>query len=88
MFVSQPTDDIVLMAQALEKIFLQKVASMPQEEVELLPPPPKGKSRKPGAAPNAGEPNAGEFPHGKPARPREFNTCGQLECDRVLGNSS
>ncbi len=35
------------MAQALEKIFLQKVALMPQEEVELLPPAPKGKGRKP-----------------------------------------
>lgn len=45
----QPTDDIVLMAQALEKIFLQKVAQMPQEEVELLPPAPKGKGRKPAA---------------------------------------
>lgn len=45
----QPTDDIVLMAQALEKIFLQKVAQMPQEEVELLPPVPKGKGRKPAA---------------------------------------
>lgn len=37
------------MAQALEKIFLQKVAQMPQEEVELLPPAPKGKGRKPSA---------------------------------------
>ncbi|KAG5281568.1 hypothetical protein AALO_G00073790 [Alosa alosa] len=53
---NKPTDDIVLMAQALEKIFLQKVASMPQEEVELLPPPPKGKSRKPGAPPSAETP--------------------------------
>ncbi|POI34211.1 hypothetical protein CIB84_002037, partial [Bambusicola thoracicus] len=44
---NKPTDDIVLMAQALEKIFLQKVAQMPQEEVELLPPVPKGKGRKP-----------------------------------------
>ncbi|XP_056124189.1 bromodomain-containing protein 3a isoform X2 [Rhinichthys klamathensis goyatoka] len=44
---NKPTDDIVLMAQALEKIFLQKVALMPQEEVELLPPAPKGKARKP-----------------------------------------
>lgn len=52
--LSQPTDDIVLMAQALEKIFLQKVAQMPQEEVELLPPPPKGKARKPGAPPGSG----------------------------------
>lgn len=43
--VVQPTDDIVLMAQALEKIFLQKVAQMPQEEVALLPPAPKGKNK-------------------------------------------
>jgi bromodomain-containing protein 3 len=34
------------MAQALEKIFLQKVAMMPQEEVELLPPAPKPKKSK------------------------------------------
>ncbi|XP_050925444.1 bromodomain-containing protein 3 isoform X3 [Lates calcarifer] len=49
---NKPTDDIVLMAQALEKIFLQKVAQMPQEEVALLPPAPKGKnkSKQPAAA--------------------------------------
>ncbi|XP_028919621.1 bromodomain testis-specific protein isoform X2 [Ornithorhynchus anatinus] len=29
---NKPGDDIVLMAQALEKVFLQKVAQMPQEE--------------------------------------------------------
>ncbi|XP_066569075.1 bromodomain-containing protein 3 isoform X4 [Amia ocellicauda] len=51
---NKPTDDIVLMAQALEKIFLQKVAQIPQEEVELLPPAPKGKGRKPGGAPSTG----------------------------------
>lgn len=42
----QPTDDIVLMAQSLEKAFLQKVAQMPQEELELPPPPPRSKSSK------------------------------------------
>ncbi|KAM4576140.1 bromodomain-containing protein 3b isoform 1-T3 [Odontesthes bonariensis] len=47
---NKPTDDIVLMAQALEKIFLQKVAQMPQEEVALLPPAPKGKNKKQPAA--------------------------------------
>ncbi|KAG9354543.1 hypothetical protein JZ751_001254 [Albula glossodonta] len=51
---NKPTDDIVLMAQALEKIFLQKVAQMPQEEVELLPPAPKGKGRKPAGPPGTG----------------------------------
>ncbi|XP_030053116.1 bromodomain-containing protein 2 isoform X2 [Microcaecilia unicolor] len=47
---NKPTDDIVLMAQSLEKMFLQKVAQMPQEEVELPSPGPKSKqakSRKP-----------------------------------------
>ncbi|KAK6313597.1 hypothetical protein J4Q44_G00169440 [Coregonus suidteri] len=52
---NKPTDDIVLMAQALEKIFLQKVAQMPQEEVELLPPAPKVKAaHKPGGHVSAG----------------------------------
>ncbi|KAJ7308221.1 hypothetical protein JRQ81_008742 [Phrynocephalus forsythii] len=58
---NKPTDDIVLMAQALEKIFLQKVAQMPQEEVELFPPVPKGKARKTagGGAHHAGGQHAG-----------------------------
>jgi hypothetical protein len=39
------------MAQSLEKIFLQKVAQMPQEEIELAPPTQRtkagrGKGRK------------------------------------------
>ncbi|XP_028829286.1 bromodomain-containing protein 3a isoform X2 [Denticeps clupeoides] len=51
---NKPTDDIVLMAQALEKIFLQKVAQMPQEEVELLPPATKAKGRKNTAPPGIG----------------------------------
>ncbi|XP_074873726.1 bromodomain-containing protein 2 isoform X2 [Carettochelys insculpta] len=33
---NKPTDDIVLMAQTLEKIFLQKVAQMPPEEQEIV----------------------------------------------------
>lgn len=44
--VLQPTDDIVLMALTLEKIFLQKVGQMPQEEVEVLPHAAKGKGKK------------------------------------------
>lgn len=36
------------MAQSLEKAFLQKVAQMPQEELELPPPPPRIKQGKPG----------------------------------------
>lgn len=30
--ILQPGDDIVLMAQALEKLFMQKLSQMPQEE--------------------------------------------------------
>ncbi|XP_039902598.1 bromodomain-containing protein 3-like isoform X1 [Simochromis diagramma] len=52
---NKPTDDIVLMAQALEKIFLQKVAQMPQEEVALLPPAPKGKNKSKQPAATTGE---------------------------------
>ena len=36
------------MAQSLEKVFLQKVAQMPQEEIELAPPAPRGKLGKAG----------------------------------------
>lgn len=45
---SQPGDDIVLMAQALEKLFLQKVAQMPQEELEesVVTTKTPGKGRK------------------------------------------
>ncbi|XP_043556019.1 bromodomain-containing protein 3-like [Chiloscyllium plagiosum] len=32
---NRPGDDIVVMAQTLEKLFLQKVSQMPQEEIEL-----------------------------------------------------
>lgn len=62
----QPTDDIVLMAQSLEKAFLQKVAQMPQEELELPPPPPRSKPGKPG---RKGRGNAGE-----PWRPHKSKT--------------
>ncbi|XP_006993173.1 bromodomain-containing protein 3 isoform X2 [Peromyscus maniculatus bairdii] len=67
---NKPTDDIVLMAQALEKIFLQKVAQMPQEEVELLPPVPKGKGRKPAAgAQSAGTQQVAAVSSASPAAP-------------------
>ncbi|XP_030148539.1 bromodomain-containing protein 3 isoform X1 [Lynx canadensis] len=67
---NKPTDDIVLMAQALEKIFLQKVAQMPQEEVELLPPAPKGKGRKPaGGTQSAGTQQVAAVSSVTPAAP-------------------
>nr|XP_033779474.1 bromodomain-containing protein 2 isoform X2 [Geotrypetes seraphini] len=43
---NKPTDDIVLMAQSLEKMFLQKVAQMPQEEMDIPSPGPKSKHSK------------------------------------------
>ncbi|XP_072841154.2 LOW QUALITY PROTEIN: bromodomain-containing protein 3 [Pogona vitticeps] len=70
---NKPTDDIVLMAQALEKIFLQKVAQMPQEEVELFPPVPKGKARKTAAgAHNAGAPHAASAAVSSASPPASF----------------
>ncbi|KAM9820206.1 bromodomain-containing protein 3-like [Neosynchiropus ocellatus] len=42
---NKPTDDIVLMALALEKVFLSKVSQMPQREVDLPPTVSKGKVR-------------------------------------------
>uniref|UniRef100_A0A3Q0SA00 Bromodomain containing 4 n=1 Tax=Amphilophus citrinellus TaxID=61819 RepID=A0A3Q0SA00_AMPCI len=50
---NKPGDDIVLMAEALEKVFLQKVSEMPQEETEIVVMTGKGRGRglnlKPGA---------------------------------------
>ncbi|XP_012278663.1 bromodomain-containing protein 4 isoform X2 [Orussus abietinus] len=43
---NKPGEDVVVMAQALEKLFLTKVAQMPKEEVELDPPVPKGPKGK------------------------------------------
>ncbi|KAL0112328.1 hypothetical protein PUN28_011984 [Cardiocondyla obscurior] len=43
---NKPGEDVVVMAQALEKLFLTKVAHMPKEEVELDPPVPKGPKGK------------------------------------------
>ncbi|XP_061590407.1 bromodomain-containing protein 3-like isoform X2 [Cololabis saira] len=43
---NKPTDDIVLMALALEKIFLQKVSQMVQNEVEVFPHAAKGKGKE------------------------------------------
>ncbi|XP_051154372.1 bromodomain-containing protein 4-like isoform X3 [Leptopilina boulardi] len=46
---NKPGEDVVVMAQALEKLFLTKVSHMPKDEVELDPPAPKGpKGKKPG----------------------------------------
>lgn len=59
----QPTDDIVLMAQTLEKIFLQKVAQMPQEEQEAVVTVAKN-SHKKGASRAAGEGGGGGSPSG------------------------
>ncbi|CAN7992440.1 unnamed protein product [Ixodes pacificus] len=46
---NKPGEDVVLMAQALEKLFLTKINEMPKEEVDLPLPPPKaggGKGKK------------------------------------------
>uniref|UniRef100_S4RBY7 Bromodomain-containing protein 2 n=1 Tax=Petromyzon marinus TaxID=7757 RepID=S4RBY7_PETMA len=62
---NKPTDDIVLMAQTLERLFLQKVALMPQEEVVLASPGPKavkGKvGRKPGETIGGGSGGGGRW---------------------------
>ncbi|KAJ8251351.1 hypothetical protein GJAV_G00220420 [Gymnothorax javanicus] len=42
---NKPGDDIVLMAEALEKMFLQKISEMPQEETEITATAGKGRGR-------------------------------------------
>ncbi|XP_078537985.1 bromodomain-containing protein 4 isoform X3 [Lissotriton helveticus] len=51
---NKPGDDIVLMAESLEKLFLQKISEMPQEETEIVIVQTKGRGRgrkDPGDAP-------------------------------------
>ncbi|XP_077525745.1 homeotic protein female sterile-like isoform X5 [Haemaphysalis longicornis] len=44
---NKPGEDVVLMAQALEKLFLTKITEMPKEETDLpLPPPRAGQGKK------------------------------------------
>ncbi len=45
--VFQTTDDIVLMAQSLEKVFLQKVAQMPRKRSSFPLLPLKAEEQKP-----------------------------------------
>ncbi|XP_062268552.1 bromodomain-containing protein 3-like isoform X2 [Platichthys flesus] len=61
---NKPTDDIVLMALAVEKTFLQKVAQMPQAELEISPYAAKGKSKK-GSTPGGED---GSTPTGPPTK--------------------
>lgn len=42
-YILQPGDDIVFMAQELEKVFMQKIAQMPPEEILM---PNKGKRKE------------------------------------------
>ncbi|XP_040298527.1 bromodomain-containing protein 2 isoform X2 [Bufo bufo] len=61
---NKPTDDIVLMAQSLEKMFLQKVAQMPQEEQEIPNTATKSKHVK---SPDAKSPGGITSAHQVPA---------------------
>lgn len=45
---NKPGEDVVLMAQTLEKQFLTKIVDMPKEEIEIPMPPPKGGKGKRG----------------------------------------
>lgn len=56
----QPGDDIVLMAEALEKLFLQKINELPTEETEIMIVQAKGRGR--------GRKEAGSVPHTEIAR--------------------
>ena len=42
---NKPGDDIVLMAEALEKLFLQKINELPTEETEIMIVQAKGRGR-------------------------------------------
>ncbi|XP_013774946.1 bromodomain-containing protein 3-like isoform X2 [Limulus polyphemus] len=43
---NKPGEDVVLMAQTLEKLFLTKIAEMPNQEIEIPMPPVRGPGNK------------------------------------------
>jgi hypothetical protein len=59
-------EDIVVMAQTLEKLFLTKMASMPKEEVEIAAPP---KETKPSTGSSVGSLGGTKKPGGEGSRP-------------------
>ena len=72
---NKPGEDVVLMAQTLEKIFLTKVATMPKDEIEIEEPSKGVKGRK-GRAPTAAAKN-------------KVNSMNSLSStDSILSNSS
>ncbi|XP_028318100.1 bromodomain-containing protein 2-like isoform X2 [Gouania willdenowi] len=77
---NKPTDDIVLMTLALEKIFLQKVSQMPQTEEEVVLRVGKGKRRKV-RKDQAGAPTVSVSSRVKPPPPtlsRELQLCRNI----------
>uniref|UniRef100_UPI00358FD8F1 bromodomain-containing protein 3-like n=1 Tax=Myxine glutinosa TaxID=7769 RepID=UPI00358FD8F1 len=79
---NKPTDDIVLMAQTLEKHFLQKVVEMPQEEIEMAPasskssksrakrPSSKSRAKRPTAPSSSSPPQPSAPPEAQPTSPQ------------------
>jgi len=50
---NKPGEDIVIMCQALEKVFVHKMAGMPEEEAEIPPPQAKPRVGRGGGAANS-----------------------------------
>ncbi|XP_056643448.1 bromodomain-containing protein 3-like isoform X5 [Diorhabda sublineata] len=66
---NKPGEDVVVMAQTLEKVFLTKVADMPKEEIVVETPPARGAGKgKKGRASTAGgvNPAAASVGRGRP----------------------
>ena len=58
---NKPGEDVVLMAQAIEKVFLSKLNEMPKEEIDIPMPPTKGVKGKKGK--RKGPPGRGNHYH-------------------------
>ncbi|XP_024080312.1 bromodomain-containing protein 3-like isoform X2 [Cimex lectularius] len=70
---NKPGEDVVFMAQTLEKLYLSKLEAMPKEEIELEPPTPRGGAR--GARKARGGTNAPRRTGGR-GRPSTASTGG------------
>lgn len=75
---NKPGEDVVVMGQSLEKVFLSKLASMPPEEIEIEVPSQKSAKKKAPPAPRPSLPGAAGSLPGTPTGVRPMGGAGPL----------
>lgn len=73
---NKPGEDVVVMAQTLEKLFLSKLAAMPKEEIEIESQVPKSGKKKAPPGPRPSLPGVGGSVPGTPTAVRPLGIGG------------